>query len=94
MSLRSYDAHIMNSLCHTLCSGATNDLERRARRQKLGATGSFTARYNVERLFSAEQRHDVGAAIARASADKRLSRTGKLALIEWANPQWNDLGGA
>jgi predicted GIY-YIG superfamily endonuclease len=48
-------------------------------------------RYGVRRLVHAEQFADPAEAIAQEKRVKRWWRDGKVALIERANPDWNDL---
>jgi putative endonuclease len=56
---RNYYVYIMSSLSQTLYVGVSNDLERRVQGHKAGTPGSFTARYNVNRvgLFRGVQRY-------------------------------------
>ncbi len=88
---RTYHVYIMSSLSRTLYTGVTNDLERRAREHKAGTPGSFTARYNVNRLVYFEEFGDVTEALAREKEIKRMTRARKIELIELKNPQWKDL---
>jgi putative endonuclease len=53
--------------------------------------GSFTDRYNLERLVWAEQYREVGVAIKREKLIKRWIRSWKIALVEKDNPDWLDL---
>jgi putative endonuclease len=53
--------------------------------------GSFTDRYNLERLVWAEQYREVGVAIGREKRIKRWLRPWKIELVEKANPEWADL---
>jgi putative endonuclease len=81
----------MSSLSRTLYTGVTNDLARRAFEHKEGKPGSFTARYNVNRLVYCEDFSDISQAIAREKDIKRMTRRQKIKLIESMNPEWRDL---
>ena len=91
MRERSYWVYIMSSLSRTLYTGVTNDLERRVFEHKQGQPGSFTARYNVNRLVYCEESGDISEAIAREKEIKRMTRRRKI--IESTNPDWQDLSG-
>jgi putative endonuclease len=73
----TFYVYIMSSLSRTLYTGVTNDLERRVFEHKNGSPGSFTARYNVNRLAYFEQLGDVNEAIAREKQIKRMTRRQK-----------------
>ncbi len=88
---RTYYVYIMASRSRTLYIGVTNDLERRVLEHQPGALGGFTQKYNVNRLIYYEESNDVQAAIAREKQLKGWRRSKKLALIELANPEWDDL---
>ena len=81
---RTYYVYIMSSLSRTLYTGITNNLERRIFEHKQGQPGSFTARYNVNRL---EEFGDINQAITREKEVKRMTRRRKISL----NPDWRDL---
>ena len=81
----------MASRSKTLYIGVTNDLERRVREHQTCATKGFTQKYNVNRLIFYEESNDVRAAIAREKQLKGWRRSKKLALIESANAEWDDL---
>ncbi|MBZ5588734.1 MAG: GIY-YIG nuclease family protein [Acidobacteriia bacterium] len=83
----------MSSRSRTLYTGVTNDLERRVNEHRLGQIPGFTARYRVTRLVYYETTPNVSAAIAREKQIKAWRREKKVALIETANPQWEDLSG-
>jgi putative endonuclease len=53
----------------------------------------FTARYNCGRLVWFESFSEVSAAIQREKEIKGWTRARKIALIELANPTWEDLSG-
>ena len=84
-----YYVDIMSSLSRTLYTGVTNNLERRVAEHKEGRPGSFTARYNINRLVYFEEFDDINQAISRES--KQTARRTKITLIESINPQWRDL---
>ena len=88
---RTYYVYIMASRSKTLYIGVTNDLERRVQEHQAGITKGFTQKYNVIRLMYYEESNDVQTAIAREKELKGWRRSKKLALIESANPEWDDL---
>ena len=88
---RSYYVYFMSSLSRTLYVGVSNDLERRVQEHKAGTPGSFTARYNVNRLGYFEEFSDINQAIAREKEIKHMTRARKSKLVESMNPQWLDL---
>ena len=89
--MSTYYVYIVASVSRTIYVGVTNDLARRMYEHRTNATDGFTAKYNVNRLVWFENTGDVRAAIAREKQIKRYSRKKKMALIEAANPAWNDL---
>jgi len=88
---RTYYVYIMSSLSRTLYTGVTNNLERRIAEHKERRLGSFTARYNIERLVYFEEFNDINQAISRESEIKQMARRTKIALIESINREWRDL---
>jgi putative endonuclease len=86
-----YSVYIMSSLSRTLYIGVTNDLERRACEHREGKPGSFTVRYNVNRLVYFEEFADISGAISREKELKSLTRKRKIKLVESCNPDWPDL---
>jgi putative endonuclease len=90
--MKKYFVYIMTNRSRTLYTGVTNDLHRRAYEHKHKLVPGFTAKYNIDRLVYFEETSDVAAAIAREKQIKGWLRAKKVALIEAANPQWNDLG--
>ena len=52
----------------------------------------FTQRYSVKKLAWFEAHGGATSAIAREKQVKGWPRTRKIALIEAANPRWEDLG--
>jgi len=91
MRHHNYCVYIMSSLSRTLYAGVTNDLERRVGEHKEGKPGSFTARYNVNRLVYFEEFSDINQAIAREKEIKSMTRRQKMKLVESINPEWRDL---
>ncbi len=79
----------------TLCTGVTNNLERRVYEHKhpdrAESHRKFTARYGVTRLVYCEACGSVRDAIAREKQIKGWRRDRKWALIESINPDWLDL---
>jgi putative endonuclease len=91
MADRVYYVYIMSSVSRTLYTGVTNDLHRRVAEHKEGKPGSFTDRYNVNRLVYFERFGAINDAIARENEIKNMSRRGKIGLIESMNTDWRDL---
>ena len=87
----SYCTYIMASRSHTLYVGVTGNLHRRVFQHKWREHDGFTARYNCDRLVWFERSPDVQNAIAREKELKAWRREEKIALIEAANPVWEDL---
>lgn len=75
----------------TLYLGVTRDLARRMVEHKNAATPGFATRYGVHRLVWMEDYDRIVDAIAREKALKKWRRDWKIALIEAANPRWDDL---
>jgi len=75
-----------------LYTGVTNDLERRVQEHKQGnSDGSFTKRYNCNKLVYYEETDDINAAISREKELKGWLRIKKESLIAQLNPSWKDL---
>jgi predicted GIY-YIG superfamily endonuclease len=75
----------------TLYAGVTSNLAKRVHEHKTAATPGFASRYGCTLLVYVEICGDMATAIAREKQIKAGSRRKKLALIEGANPHWNDL---
>ena len=75
----------------TLYTGVTSNLAKRVHEHKTGVMPGFTSRYGCTLLVYLEVFDEMAAAIAREKQIKAGSRGKKLALIESANPNWNDL---
>ncbi len=92
MGARSYYVYILASkIGGTLYIGVTNDLIRRVAEHKLKLIESFTKDYDVLKLVYFEQFDDPENAIKREKRLKKWRRAWKIARIEKANPDWNDL---
>ncbi len=83
--------YILSSRSRTLYIGMTNSLRKRVMEHRNQAPGTFTARYKITRLVYCEQFQYIDDAIAREKELKRWTRAQKIALIEAANPTWEDL---
>lgn len=77
----------------TLYVGVTSDLARRVWSHKTDAAEGFTKQHQVYRLVYAEYHATMEDAILREKRIKKWRRAWKIALIEAANPEWNDLHG-
>jgi len=75
----------------TLYTGVTSDLVQRAWQHREGHSPGFTRRYGCKSLVWYEPHATMESAILREKQLKGGSRARKLALIEAANPDWNDL---
>ena len=75
----------------TVYIGVTSDIAARAWAHREGRGSTFCARYGLTRLVYAEQAPTIVEAIAREKAVKKWNRAWKIALIEQANPEWDDL---
>jgi len=82
---------LTNKFNLVLYTGVTNDLERRILEHRQGTVSSFTKKYNAVKLVYYEHGLDVKEAIAREKQIKGWLRKKKNALIEMANPEWQDL---
>jgi putative endonuclease len=91
MRERLYFTYIMASRSRTLYIGITGDLVKRAFQHKQKKYSGFTARYNCERLVWFQRFTEVSEAIQREKELKGWTRAKKIALIESANPTWEDL---
>jgi putative endonuclease len=89
--VRRYYVYIMTNYSRTLYIGMTNDLPRRVYEHKQKLIAGFTSRYNVTSLVYYEECGDVRSAIEREKQLKGWLREKKVALIEAANPAWDDL---
>jgi len=69
----------------------TGNLQKRVFEHKAGTYEGFSARYNCNRLVWFERYDDPRNAIGREKQLKGWRRAKKIALIEGANPTWQDL---
>ena len=89
--MKQYYVYIMTNSSRTLYTGVTDDLVRRVYEHKNKLVEGFTQKYNITRLVYYEITSDVQAAIQREKQIKGWLRKKKIALIEAANPEWEDL---
>ena len=75
----------------TLYTGVTKSLIERVWQHKTGLVEGFTKRYNVKILVYYQVHGSAYEAITEEKRMKRLSRWGKIRLIEESNPYWRDL---
>ena len=89
---RQYSVYILTNKHNTvLYTGVTNNLSRRVFEHQQKKIGSFTARYNVNKLVYMETFDYIGDAIAREKQIKGGSRQDKVDMVRSVNPEWNDL---
>ena len=89
--MKNYYVYIMANRTRVLYTGVTNNLERRVYEHKDSITPGFTSKYGLHRLVYHETFSDIRDAIAREKQIKGWLRAKKIALIETANPKWEDL---
>jgi putative endonuclease len=89
--MREYWVYILANFHHTLYIGVTSDLQARVYQHKNHVLPGFTSRYGIHRLVYFESTNDVEAALSREKQLKGWRRSKKVALIETANAQWDDL---
>ena len=85
--------YIMTNKNNTvLYTGVTNNISKRVieHKEKLH-DGSFTSRYNINKLVYYEGFDHIEDAISREKQIKAGSRKDKIDLIEKMNPKWEDL---
>ncbi len=85
--------YIITNKNHTvLYTGVTSNLPKRIKEhQDKRYKGSFSARYNANKLVYYEAFQMIGDAISREKQIKAGSRAKKIALINFVNAEWNDL---
>ena len=89
-----YYVYIMTNKANiVLYVGVTNSLSRRGYEHKTKQSfhGSFTKKYNINKLVYYEIYDDITFAIAREKQIKAGSRKKKIELIKSINPTWRDL---
>ncbi len=89
--MNQYYVYILANYSRTLYIGVTNDVHRRVYEHKQKLVPGFTSKYNISKLVYFEATPDARAAIAREKQMKGWLRAKKIALIESANPRWDDL---
>ena len=90
--MNNYFVYILsNKKRGTIYIGVTNNLIRRLYEHKNGLINGFTKRYNIKTLVYFEMTFDIKSAIEREKKLKKWNRAWKIALIEKANPEWEDL---
>ncbi len=89
--MHEYYVYIMTNHSRTLYVGVTGDLKCRVYQHKHKLVPGFTSRYDIDRLVYFDHTPDVRSAIAREKQIKGWLRAKKIALIEAANPHWEDL---
>ena len=92
MPQRTYWVYIMTNHSGTLYTGVTGKLSRRVHEHRHRLVPGFATRYTIDQLVYAESFSEVRDAIAREKQIKAWRRSHKVALIDTANPEWNDLG--
>jgi putative endonuclease len=75
----------------TLYIGVTSDLVKRVWEHQSDFVEGFTKKYKVHDLVWYEMHDTMDVAINREKQLKEWKRQWKIALIEEANPYWNDL---
>ena len=88
---RQFYVYILANRSRTLYVGVTNDIIRRVLHHRAGVGSQFTNRYAITSLVHVEITNTPRDAIAREKQIKGWSRAKKIALIEAANPTWEDL---
>ena len=89
---KQYFVYIMTSRHNTvLYTGVTSNLEKRVWEHRTGIHEGFTKKYHITKLVYYEMYEDPTSAIAREKQLKAGSRKKKIALIEAANPRWEEL---
>ncbi len=75
-----------------LYTGVTSNIQNRIKQHKnRSRPGSFTAKYNIDKLVYFEEFESIGEAIKREKQIKGGSRKKKIELISHMNPEWVDL---
>jgi methylglutaconyl-CoA hydratase len=89
--MRHFYVYILSSKSRVLYTGITDDIYRRMWEHKNDISPGFTRCYKVHRLVYYETFKYVNNAITREKSIKGWLRRRKVALIEAANPTWEDL---
>jgi putative endonuclease len=88
---KTFHVYILASESRVLYTGVTGNLVGRTWQHRQGRIPGFTQRYSVKKLVWFEAHGTAGSAIAREKQIKGWLRARKIALIEAANPRWEDL---
>jgi predicted GIY-YIG superfamily endonuclease len=75
----------------TLYIGVTSNLPQRMVQHREEMVEGFSKKYSIKMLVYFEICEDIRSAIAREKSLKGIMRAKKIALIEAANPDWEDL---
>jgi putative endonuclease len=94
MLRQTYWVSIMTNHSGTLYTGVSGNLPRRVYEHRHRLVPGFATRYKIDQLIYAESFSEVHDVIAREKQIKAWRRSHKVALIDSANPEWNDLGEA
>ena len=86
-----YYTYIVASRSRTLYIGVTGNLHKRVLEHKRKTYTGFSSNFNCSRLVWFEGYVHASTAIAREKQLKGWARSKKIALIEKANPTWEDL---
>ena len=88
MLRREYEfyVYIMASRSHQFYVGMTNNIRSRVKQHKQARPGTYTSRYNINRLVYLQHFRYVLNAIQRENELKDWNREKKIALIETNNP--------
>jgi len=89
--MHNYYVYMMSSKSRVLYVGITNDIHHRAWEHQHDELPGFTSKYRVHRLVYFERFQYVRNAIAREKVIKGWLRQKEIALVEAANPTWEDL---
>jgi len=89
--VKRYWVYILTNRSGTLYIGVTGRLARRIEEHRESVVSCFTSWYRLHRLVHVEEFDDVYLALEREKQIKRWRRSKKVALIEGANPDWEDL---
>jgi putative endonuclease len=82
---------LASKMAGTLYIGVTSDLIKRISEHRNNIKSGFTKKYQVHRLVYYEEYVTIEDAITREKELKKWKRAWKLALIDKANPKWDDL---
>lgn len=80
-SKTAYFVYILECNDGTLYTGISNDVARRFARHQKGTGAHYTKVHGVSKLLYTERHKDIGSALKREAAIKRLSRERKFALM-------------